>query len=1091
MLSVTPPSAAEAPHVASKHSYETHVDAVDTDSEPESTPAEPRTVDELMRSRSRTDPDLPLISYPSSGIEYVDYTPRQLDIFAYRVAQVYKQLIPQRTSSHEKPAVVGLLGPSNLEYLITMLALTKLGHTVMFQSTRISQEAHASLLNATGSRHMVIDASFADVAAALKRDNTPDLSVIPIAGPEVYSQPITEADHRLDTRMDRQLDVPTEQGHVAWIIHSSGSTGLPKPIYQTQRAALKNYATNMNMRGFITLPLFHAHGIGSLFRAVDSRKQIHLYNAALPLAKQYLTDVIKQHHFDIFYGVPYVLNLLAEDDEGLELLARFKIVMFGGSSCPDSLGDKLTARGVYLVSHYGSTETGQLMTSFRPRDDKGWDYLRPSDAVKPFLRFEELAGGLFECVCLPGWPSKVATNRPDGAYSTKDCFTPHPTIPDAWKYYCRLDDTLTLNNGEKANPLQLEGAARECTLVEEAVMFGAGKARLGLALVLSEEGAAVDRQQVIDAVFETVEPAHATLPAYAKIDRDMVLVLPHRTQYRVTDKGTVIRQAFYKQFAADIDAMYEEKADADALALDEPQLRDFIRAEVAAVLGLPDGARLSDEQDFFGLGMDSLQTTRLRSAFVKRLDLGGKQLGLNCVFDHPSVSALARHLYALRTGEDASQVSKEEEMQALIEKYSTFREHIPQTREVEGEYVIVTGVTGSLGAHVAAQLSLLPHVQRIYCLVRPSSSTTTDPLSRVTHSLRTRHLWSSLPPASRAKLHALPADLSSPTLGLAPSTLSTLRTQLSAIIHCAWSVNFNLSLRTFASDGCIAGVAHLLDLCLSVRAPAPAAFAFCSSVSTVFNTPPPSSSSSSSDGGGIVARVAESLPPSLSCAQHMGYAQSKLVGEHVVARAAQARPALLARVLRVGQIVGDARRGVWNANEAVPLMLRTAVALGALPRLRESVRWLPVDVVARACVEVGVGLGRGGGQGGGQGGGGVPPAGVYNVVNPRAMHWTRELLPVLREVGLAFEEVEVGEWLGRLRASDRDPARNPPVKLLAFWEGKYGGGGEEKEEKGEVEWETERVRTWSRAIATVEKPGRELLEKIVGYFLNEAWKTSA
>ncbi|KAL0260138.1 putative NRPS-like protein biosynthetic cluster [Diplodia seriata] len=670
------------------HSYEAHVDAVDTDSEPESAPAEPRTVDELMRSRSRTDPDLPLISYPSSGIEYVDYTPRQLDIFAYRVAQVYKQLIPQRTSSHEKPCVVGLLGPSNLEYLITMLALTKLGHTVMFQSTRISQEAHASLLNATGSRHMVIDASFADVAAALKQDNTPDLSVIPIAGPEVYSQPITEADHRLDTRMDRQLDVATEQGHVAWIIHSSGSTGLPKPIYQTQRAALKNYATNMNMRGFITLPLFHAHGIGSLFRAVDSRKQIHLYNAALPLAKQYLTDVIRQHDFDIFYGVPYVLNLLAEDDEGLELLARFKIVMFGGSSCPDSLGDKLTARGVYLVSHYGSTETGQLMTSFRPREDKGWDYLRPSDAVKPFLRFEERAGGLFECVCLPGWPSKVATNRPDGAYSTKDCFTPHPTIPDAWKYYCRLDDTLTLNNGEKANPLQLEGAARECTLVEEAVMFGAGKARLGLALVLSEEGAAVDRQQVIDAVFEAVEPAHATLPAYAKIDRDMVLVLPHRTQYRVTDKGTVIRQAFYKQFAADIDAMYEEKADADALALDEPQLRDFIRAEVAAVLGLPDGARLSDEQDFFGLGMDSLQTTRLRSAFVKRLDLGGKQLGLNCVFDHPSVSALARHLYALRTGEDASQVSKEEEMQALIEKYSTFREHIPQTREVEGEYVV-------------------------------------------------------------------------------------------------------------------------------------------------------------------------------------------------------------------------------------------------------------------------------------------------------------------------------------------------------------------------------------------------------------------
>lgn len=350
MLSVI---SAEAPHVASKHSFEAQVNTIDSDSEAETIPSEPRTVDELMRSRARTDPDLPLISYPSSGIEYVDYTPRQLDIFAHRVAQKYQTLIPQRQTSTEKPAVIGLLGPSNLEYLVTMLALSKLGHTVMFMSTRISQEAHASLLKTTGSRHMVVDQSFAEMAAALQRDNMPDLKVIPIAGEDIYSHPINDAD-AVNTRMDQALDPELEQSHVAWIIHSSGSTGLPKPIFQTQRAALKNYATNMNMRGFITLPLFHAHGIGSLFRAVDSRKQIHLYNANLPLAKQYLIDIIKKHDFEIFYGVPYVLNLLAEDQEGLDLLARFKIVMFGGSSCPDSLGHKLTDHGVYLVSHYGS-----------------------------------------------------------------------------------------------------------------------------------------------------------------------------------------------------------------------------------------------------------------------------------------------------------------------------------------------------------------------------------------------------------------------------------------------------------------------------------------------------------------------------------------------------------------------------------------------------------------------------------------------------------------------------------------------------------------------------------------------------------------
>lgn len=291
---------------------------------------------------------------------------------------------------------------------------------------------------------------------------------------------------------------------------------------------------------------------------------------------------------------------------------------------------------------------------------------------------------------------------------------------------------------------------------------------------------------------------------------------------------------------------------------------------------------------------------------------------------------------------------------------------------------------------------------------------------------------------------------------------------MSSVVHCAWAVNFNLQLGSFVGD-CIAGVAHLLDLCLAARAPQPASFNFCSSISTVFNT--------AREAPGVEAvTVREALPPSLACAQGMGYAQSKLVAEHVCARAAAAARGMRARVLRVGQIVGDERHGVWSATEAVPLMLRSAVTLGALPALDEWVRWLPVDVVARACGEVGVG--------------GEAPAEVYNVVNPQAVHWTREVLPMLRAAGLAFEEVGVGEWLERLRRAEQDPEKNPPVKLVTFWEGKYGKVAQAEEKKPEVRWQTEKVRTWSQAMATVDKPGKELLQKIVGYFLNEAWKVA-
>lgn len=129
---------------------------------------------------------------------------------------------------------------------------------------------------------------------------------------------------------------------------------MPKAIYQKQSAALSNYAFNPDMKAFITLPLYHNHGLSNFFRALFSRKQIHLYSADLPLTSDYLVSVLKQHNFEIFYGVPYALKLLAESDEGLKILAQLKTVMYGGSSCPDDLGNLLVEHGVMLVSHYGA-----------------------------------------------------------------------------------------------------------------------------------------------------------------------------------------------------------------------------------------------------------------------------------------------------------------------------------------------------------------------------------------------------------------------------------------------------------------------------------------------------------------------------------------------------------------------------------------------------------------------------------------------------------------------------------------------------------------------------------------------------------------
>lgn len=368
---------------------------------------------------------------------------------------------------------------------------------------------------------------------------------------------------------------------------------------------------------------------------------------------------------------------------------------------------------------------------------------------------------------------------------------------------------------------------------------------------------------------------------------------------------------------------------------------------------------------------------------------------------------------------------------------------------------VVTGATGSLGAHTIAQLAVRPDVKIIYCLVR--AKTNSDARNRVISSLRERIVYHTLPLIARQKLVALSSDFSKADLGLGWETYDAIACNLTTLIHCAWSVNFNLNLSSFEKD-CIAGARNLMLLCLSTRRPLPASFSFCSSVSAVAATP-----------GGYVA---EALPTSFSHAQGMGYAQSKLVTELLVQLAAD-QTGMAARTLRVGQVIADTRFGVWNATEAIPLMLQAAVTIGAIPALDESPLWLPVDTVAKAISEIALS---------------DHGAGVMNVVAPKPFHWTHDFLPKLHQAHLEFEEVGQREWIERLRASDPDPTVNPPIKLLNFFASKYDN--ENTVRKG-LQYDTSLAQSLSPSLAAASPIDQTQVDKLVARFQATSWSPKA
>lgn len=254
------------------------------------------------------------------------------------------------------------------------------------------------------------------------------------------------------------------------------------------------------------------------------------------------------------------------------------------------------------------------------------------------------------------------------------------------------------------------------------------------------------------------------------------------------------------------------------------------------------------------------------------------------------------------------------------------------------------------------------------------------------------------------------------------------------------------------------GTHNLIALCLKARRPDPATFGFCSSVSAVARTQ-----------GGFVP---EALPSSLDYAQNMGYAHSKLVTENICIAVAKSY-GTKTRVLRVGQVIADSAHGIWNATEAIPLMLQAGLTIGAIPRLDENPLWLPVDVVASTIADISLS---------------ATAAGVLNVVNHRGFHWTRDLLPALHQAGLDFTEMEPSEWVKALRKSNPDPVANPPIKLLEFFASKYETG---TPKAGGLTYDTSYARFLSPSLAAAPVLDQQMVSRFIHRFQETSWATAA
>ncbi|KEI42452.1 uncharacterized protein L969DRAFT_69522 [Mixia osmundae IAM 14324] len=945
-----------------------------------------RSIHELLRYRALKQPSLLCAGFPEldeHGVwQCLSLTCDQLWRSSAAAGRAYEAA---GLALKEQSETIAILSPSCADFLVTLCALWQKDCAVLLIAPQNSPEAVAHLCATTGATRLIAHSSLSSLAEAALRTSMSCTTLAMVARASWHS----DATSHIVVPAQGLPELPDK---IALIMHTSGSTGMPKPVGHPHRVwtsclsdqgeaeVNRHDPSYTSLAALTTTPLYHG-GISDWLRAMVSRATTYFFSSTYSITADHLIGAVAScREIRSFLTVPYILRLLSESKPGIAMLKAMALVSTGGAPLDEKLGDSLTSQGVYLVSRLGSSEAGFLLTSDRlsPETDQAWSWLRnDTETGRQMLRFEPATDERYELVVDAAWPPLVVRNRNDGRYATGDLYEKHATLDHAWRYAGRVDDLLVLENGKKVAAGSIESTLTRSQAISTAVVFGAHRSQIGVI---------VEMTGTREEVMKVIEAHNKSSPNYAQILKSMI-IYTNGAEIPKSSKGTVLRGRALQEYASQIDLAYQQSAKGSLGNTRDSELRKAIRDTIR--LGLPPQIMLtSDDEDLFNLGVSSLQAIRIRNELQSLLPADAKALPSNIVYEQPSVARLYHLITALRSGTTIAVDDPIAEMKSLVKKM-LFTSSTPRDIRSSRRTVLLTGATGALGAHILTSSPWGSDVV-IVALVRADGDE--QAAERVRTSLQRRGLSIEDERFPRC----LAANYAKQSFGLPRQVYVDLENSVTDIVHAAWSVNFNASLSSFEDDHLV-GIRELLKF--SSMTSHSARLYFCSSTASVIQQPSP---------------ILEKLDYPAETAAPIGYARSKWVAEQLLFRARSDRIC----VLRVGQLCGDTKHGIWNKSEGWPLLILSHQITGCLPALDETIDWLPVDWAAAAIWDVTEAA--------------VVPKVVHICSPDRSVKWS-DILSHLTRAGLEFDVVTPREWLDRMDRSSMDLEVNPSRKMLDLW----------------------------------------------------------
>ncbi|KAF2203122.1 ochratoxin A non-ribosomal peptide synthetase [Delitschia confertaspora ATCC 74209] len=1003
----------------------------------------------IIHHNAQSDPNGIFAQIPA-GPKYTDGYKTVTKLQFHNAINHTASLIKQNLGDSKRFETLAYIGPGDLRYSILVVAGIKSGYKVFLPSPRNSQEAHISLLQKLQCTKLIVTEPQAPCIP-------PILSALNLQTMTLPSlTQLLEADNVEEYPYEKSFE--EARADPAFVLHTSGSTGIPKQLTFTNEFVSRVIAAcslsppegyvDINRyfvtgKFFMTLPSFHIAGLAYslLISAYHGSIPVYPLPGPPPTVESFIS-AINNTNIDWAFVPPVVIDELGKNPDHLSTVAaRLKYLFFTGGSVPKTSGD-IVASKLPIWQVLGSSECASLPLVHAEKgyeNKHDWNYLQLNPLLKSEMRYR--LDNLYELVIVKNDETEAfqpafAHFTQAAEYETRDLFRPHPEKEGLWAYQSRIDDVIVFLNGEKTNPVSFEEEVISHPEVRAALVVGAQRLEAALLVELTTDAVLSEKEKaaVVDRIWPVVEKANKAAPAHAFVAKSRILLVDPNVPMLRAGKGTVQRNATLALYAGEIDKLYQQD---DALAAGGTELstvtniKSVIRDLVADMLGL-------DHLDFFQLGMDSLGVLRLQRALKSRFP--GVDISPNTVYANSSVNALAKALEKPPTANEETAANGDhssEGMAKLLEDFSKEIDGITRVTRSEapapdekGKVILLTGSTGALGSYVLDHLLSMADVAHIYCFNR-----TSDAKDRQIKNHQIRDLTTDFP---SERITFLAGDLSKPNFGLQESNYITLLEEITHIMHNAWPVNFNLSLSAFKSS--LSGVVSLIRF--SAHSRLNSKIQFFSSISSV-----------SSYSGSIVP---ETVVTELSAPAGTGYGQSKYLAEQLLEHASKTL-GIGTSVVRIGQVAGAARTASgWNRQEWLPSLVTSSGFIGALPETlgdiptdwEETVNWVPIDQLANVVVELALDS-----HATNRDDDTNRDTSVFQIVHPNPVSWSSVLTPVkkiLQESSsssqVPIKIVPYADWLSTLKAmsieaetvgsvdAETIARKNPAMKLLEFYE---------------------------------------------------------